>query len=138
MNPSLLALLAIVLVLALLMLAGITQLNRKRSGLDREYFNKRWQDVMNHRSHGGTGVQFSILEADKLVDAALKQSGFGGKTMGERLKDARNTLSDNDGIWKAHKLRNRLAHEHDIKITGIAADLALKSFRAALKDLGAL
>jgi len=77
----------------------------------------------------------SILKADKLLDHALKQAGYSG-TLGEKMKAARAVFSDNNGLWSAHKLRNRIAHEMNVKISSLQSKGALKAFRKALRDLG--
>lgn len=78
----------------------------------------------------------AILEADKLLDYALKCHGFRG-TVAEKLKLAKARFSDVDQLWRAHKLRNRVAHELSGKITYGEAKTALKYFKAGLNDLGA-
>jgi hypothetical protein len=44
--------------------------------------------------------------------------------------------SDLDGIWSAHKLRNKIAHQLDYNISQTTAKSALKEFEKAFKDLG--
>jgi hypothetical protein len=80
----------------------------------------------------------AILNADKLVDQALRERGFRGDTMGDRLKATRGQLSDRDEIWFAHKLRNRIAHESDVRVNYSQARRALGGFKRALKDLRAI
>lgn len=135
-NLMLFGFVAIILV-GVLFLVGITALNRKRSGLDHAYYQKQWQMIQGYRSNGGAGLQLAIFEADKLLDHALKNRGFRGDTMGDRLKDANRAFMNTDAVWRAHKLRNRLAHEQNVGVSNGQADQALSSFRAALKDLGA-
>lgn len=137
MDSLLLIVLAIALILGVIMLAGVGRINRKRSGLDRAYYQKQWSQIESFKTSGGAGWNMAVFEADKLLDHALKARGFNGDTMGERLKSARGSFMNNDSIWQAHKLRNRLAHEHDVPLNAIVVDKALRSFRAALKDLGA-
>ena len=85
-----------------------------------------------------SSYQLAILNADKLVDQALRDRGTKGKTMGERMKNSVTLFSDRNGIWTAHKLRNTIAHESDVQITYDQARYALSCFRKALKDLGAI
>lgn len=85
-----------------------------------------------------SSYQLTVLNADKLVDSALRELGFKGNTMGERLKSAVDKFSDRNSIWIAHKLRNTIAHETDVRVTYEEARYALISFRKALKDLGAI
>jgi hypothetical protein len=58
--------------------------------------------------------------------------------MGERLVSAQRELTDNDGVWFGHKLRNRLVHETNVKLTKQEVQEALVGIREALKDLGAM
>jgi hypothetical protein len=71
------------------------------------------------------------------LDAALKKRRFKGKTMGERLVAAQNSISDNDLVWTAHNMAKRLAEVPDLKLKEKDVKLALIGFRQALKDLGA-
>jgi transposase len=80
----------------------------------------------------------AVLNADKLVDLALRQCGVRGETMGERLKNDASKFSDINGLWTAHKLRNRIAHESDVVVNYDEARHALGYFKKALKDLGAI
>ncbi len=79
-----------------------------------------------------------LLNADKLLDQALKERGFSGNTMGERMKSANKIWSNANHVWGAHKLRNQIAHESEIKVSLNMTRRALASFRQALKDLGAI
>lgn len=85
-----------------------------------------------------SSYHLTVLNADKLVDQAMRECGIKGETMGERLKNSVNKFSDINGLWTAHKLRNRIAHESDVAITYDEARSALGNFRKALKDLGAI
>jgi hypothetical protein len=58
--------------------------------------------------------------------------------MGERLVTAQRDLSNNDTVWFAHKLRNKLVHEQFVGLKEADVKNALVGFRQALKDLGAL
>lgn len=133
-----LILMVIVLIVGVAMLAGVGVMRRSRSGLDREYFKKQWQMIESYKSNGSPGWHVAIMEADKLLDHALKSQGYSGTTMADRLKDARRTLTNNDAVWRAHKLRNRLAHEQNVPLNAIVVNKALRSFKAGLKDVGAL
>ena len=132
-----LILLAIVLIVGVVFLAGIGSANRRRSGLDHAYYQKQWATIEGFKNNGGAGWQLAVFEADKLLDHALKSRGFGGETMGERLKSANRAFMNTNAVWDAHKLRNRLAHEQNVPLNGVVVDKALRAFRAALKDLGA-
>ncbi|HSE60864.1 MAG TPA: hypothetical protein VLA88_01060 [Candidatus Saccharimonadales bacterium] len=129
--------LAVVLLVGVVLFAGIGKLNKQRSGLDHAYYQKQWHMIEGYKNNGGAGLQLAVLEADKLLDHALKHRGYPGQTMGDRLKSARGSFMNNDNVWQAHKLRNRLAHEQNVPLNALTVDQALRGFRAALKDLGA-
>lgn len=128
---------AIVLgVMTLLLLSKLTGKKISR-GLNRDYFEKRWLELLA-RVKTEDGMILAVIDADKLLDEALKKRHFKGKTMGERLVSAQRSISDNDAVWYAHKLRNRLVHEPGVKLKKKEAQTALSGFRLGLKDLGAL
>ena len=80
----------------------------------------------------------SILNADKLLDRALKEAGYKGATMGDRMKSAKDTWSNANHVWTAHKLRNQIAHETNVKVSYDTTRRALVAFKQALKDIGAI
>lgn len=100
-------------------------------------FQERWAAVQQLYRDKSTWP-LAVIDSDKLLDEALKKRNFKGKSMGERLVSARKSLTDNDKAWFAHKLRNKLVHEDEVKLNEAAVKEALKGIRQALKDLGAL
>lgn len=78
----------------------------------------------------------AIVKADSLLNEILKTHGLTGNTMGERMKSAQ--FSNPDSVWSAHKLRNRIAHESDVKLSADGARRALSGFKQAMKDMGAV
>ncbi len=105
--------------------------------LNQTYFQDHWAQLLE-RVKSPEGMILAVIDADKLLDEALKKRGFNGKTMGERLVAAQRSISDNDSVWYAHKLRNRLVHEPGVRLKKSEAQNALAGFRQGLKDLGAL
>jgi hypothetical protein len=128
-----------VIVFGLAVLVGIGYLGKKvvPAKLNQEFYQTRWSELLA-RVKTSDGMALAVIDADKLVDDALKKRHFKGKTMGERLVSAQRTLSDNDAVWYAHKLRNRLVHEDNVRLTKRDVQKALSGFRQALKDLGAM
>jgi hypothetical protein len=105
--------------------------------LNQEYYQSQWSELLA-RVKTNDGMSLAIIDADKLLDEALKKRRFHGKTMGERLVAAQRHLSDNDAVWFAHKLRNRLVHETNVRLKKRDVQKALAGFRQGLRDLGAL
>jgi hypothetical protein len=73
-----------------------------------------------------------------LLDQALTDRGLSGTTMADRMKQMRGKWSNADAVWRAHKLRNRIAHEADVNVGYDDARRALAAFKQALKDVGAI
>lgn len=130
--------LGLIILFGLVVLALVARLAKKRpSHLKQSYFQEQWMELLG-RVKTPEGMVLAIIDADKLLDEALRKSHFRGKTTGERLVAAQRILSDNDSIWYAHKLRNRLVHEPGQKLKKPEAQNALAGFKQALRDLGAL
>ena len=128
-----------VIVFGVAVLVGIGYLGKKvvPSKLNHEFYQTRWSELLT-KVKTNDGMALAVIDADKLLDDALKKRHFRGKTMGERLVAAQRTLTDNDAVWYAHKLRNRLVHEDNVRLKKRDVQKALAGFRQALRDLGAL
>ena len=132
-------LLTLAIIFGVIVLALIARFGpRPKRRLDHDYFQKYWLELLERVKSSDDGMALAIIDADKLVDEALRKLRFSGKTMGERLVAAQRSLSNNDSVWYAHKLRNRLVHEPNARLKKREAQDALTGFRQALRDLGAL
>lgn len=122
--------------LALVYLVFIIWLKKfKKAGLaegDRKFLLKKWQEIKRDPD-----LRHQIINADKILDKLLEKRGYQGN-VGDKLKQSKAHFSDLDGVWNAHKLRNKLAHELDFHLSSGAAQVALRSFEKAFKDLGLL
>ena len=116
---------------------GVRLMARRPQQLDTAKFKQRWQEVQK-LCRGSKTWPLAVINADKLLDEALKKQRCKGKTMGERLVTAQRRLSNNDSVWFGHKLRNRVVHEDMTQLRQTDVQIALRGFRQALKDLGAL
>lgn len=125
---------AVVVVIVLIALLAI---RRRPKRLNNTYFLEQWQELQKSCADRKTWYQ-AIIDADELVDKALKRRRYKGKTTGERLVAAQHQLTSNDTIWFGHKLRNQIVHENRKKLSKQDTLEALSGFRQALKDLGAL
>lgn len=143
------AILVVVIIAAIIVLPALGKKSKPRYQqfgnaitMDSSFVRDKWAEIENLIALGGASqLKNAIMEADKLVDYALKSKGVAGETMGERLKNAKQKFpnySDYDNLWFAHKVRNNIAHEagHDLVTTEVKR--AIESFKKALKTLGAL
>jgi hypothetical protein len=120
------------------LLAVLLFIRRYRSRhLKTDYFAEHWKDLQKHCKTRKTWP-LAVVDADNLLDEALKRRLFKGKTTGERLVAAQHELTSNETVWFGHKLRNKIAGEDVRKLRKQDIVEALSGFRQALKDLGAL
>jgi len=130
---------AAILIFAGILFAVITLTKRGNSSLDVEKYRTRWMTIEQQLKRDElSSYHMSVLNADTLLDHALKDKGIAGATMGERMKQAQQKWSNTNSVWTAHKLRNQIAHEPDVRLDYDGARRALASFKQALKDLGAI
>lgn len=78
-----------------------------------------------------------VINADKLLDHTMKMRRIPGDTMGDRLKRAKGYFDKNlyNRIWEAHKLRNQLAHEHNVTLKVQQAQEAIHSLLSGIRHL---
>ncbi len=139
MNGTLLAFMIGILVVGVLLIVVIALTKKGPVQLDVERYRMRWLGIEKQLNKTeSSSYHLVILNADKLLDQALKERGIRGETMGERMKTAREIWSNANAVWYAHKLRNQIAHETDVRISYDDARRALAGFKQALKDIGAI
>src|SRR5689334_2462304 len=84
--------------------------------LKQDIFKTQWQELQKLlRNKDRWDV--ALIQADQLVDMALKKNRFRGGSMGERMVKAQKLFTDNDGMWMAHKLRKEVESNPDFKLT---------------------
>jgi hypothetical protein len=106
--------------------------------LDVSWYQQQWQGIELQSEDGEAGKMLAIVNADKLLDKAMRDLAFKGDTMGARLKQHPQRFSDINGVWNAHKLRNRIAHDHNVHVSMEEVNRALNQLKTGLKNLGAL
>lgn len=128
-----------ILVIGGLLFALVTYMNKGPKHLNQDLYRSKWLAIEQQLKRDEvSSYQLSVINADKLVDQALRDRGVNGQTMGERLKNAPKLFSNLQPLWNAHKLRNQIAHETNIHMTYDDARRALAAFKQALKDIGAI
>ncbi len=137
MNTFIIVMFVVIIVIGIGLMAIIALSRKGPAGLDKQKYRSKWLQIETSAGSEPGSQQLAILNADKLLDQALKARGFSGETMGDRLKNARSSFKNNNAVWAAHKLRNQIAHE-EVTIKPQTVRQALSTFKTALKDLGAL
>lgn len=139
MDGQIIILFAAVLIIGGLLFAVITFTKKGPSALNVERYRVKWLSIEQHlKQDEVSSYHLSVLNADKLLDQALRDRGVKGNTMGERMKTVQQSWSNANAVWGAHKLRNQIAHEQDVRVNYDDARRALSGFKQALKDVGAI
>lgn len=129
-----------IIIIAIVILVVISLgefLRRRPAKLQTAVYTDRWRELQKNCADKTTWP-LAIIDADNLLDKALRARKYKGKTTGERLVSAQHSLTTNDSVWFGHKLRNKIVHEDVRKLRKQDVLEALSGFRQALKDLGAL
>ncbi|MFA6017812.1 MAG: hypothetical protein WCT28_02435 [Patescibacteria group bacterium] len=127
-------------VLAVVALVCIRRaLRRWRFGAERENVVKHWQAVETLVQRGDeTSYRLALIQADSVLDLALRVKAFPGTTTGERLKFASRKYPELRKTFWARSLRNRIVHESGSELKIKEAKSAISALRQALVVLGAL
>ncbi len=101
---------------------------------------RAWREIQRHFFAGSDNdLKLALIEADKTLHEALKHAGFRGENIGDILKNLdESKLPNIQEVWEAHKLRNRLAHETDFRLSRDTAERALTVYEQTFRDLGLL
>jgi hypothetical protein len=139
MDQTVVFMLATIIIIGALLFAIIGFTRKGPRHLDVDQYRSKWLAIEQQLKRDVVAsYSMCVLNADKLLDQALKDRGLKGETMGDRLKSAKDIFTNRNNVWSAHKLRNKIAHEPDVRVTYDAARYALADFKRALKDVGAI
>lgn len=121
----LIAIIALVLMVVFFMLS-----RKKRIPI---HARSRIQSLINHIPSVKDPAK-RVLEADKVLHEALKSLGVQG-SMAELLRTHGSKLPNEQPVWNAHKLRNRIAHEPQIVVSEREATKATEALLKATRSL---
>lgn len=103
--------------------------------------SNRLDDIdANVASENPNDWKLAIIEADIILDGLLKERGYVGATLGERLKSiSPNQLGSLQDAWEAHKTRNMIAHEGpDFVLTKRMAEETIVRYKRVFAEFGVL
>ncbi len=103
--------------------------------------NDRWERIVELASSANqSDWRRAILEADIMLGDALMTAGYAGAGVGEQLKMANPIqLSTLDLAWKAHKVRNEVAHGGEsYALTERDTRVAIDYYKRVFEELGVI
>ena len=128
-----LAAIGVLVVLAVAVMAAVLAKTRRRgmSGASKAKVEKALREAVNQQD-----PVRRVWATDTVLDLALAELGVRG-SLGDKLKQAGPRIPTIQAMWDAHKLRNRLAHEHDADVPPAELDRAVRVLENAIRKLSA-
>ena len=101
---------------------------------------ERWEAITKKFSLGtAESMRLAVIEADALVDTALKNMDIPGDHLADRLSNLdTEDLTTVNRLWRAHRLRNDLVHTPGFSLSSSDAELALNDYEAFLREIEVL
>ncbi|MGB3073617.1 MAG: hypothetical protein WBB68_05150 [Candidatus Moraniibacteriota bacterium] len=130
-------------VVLLVLMRGVTgNLKMQIYGTTRPLIRKneaagKWASVERRlESDNPSHYKVAILEADHFADSLLKESGFDGENMSERLANMHpGQLQSYQGLSEAHAIRNRIVNEPAFTLDRAEAEDILGKYKGLLIEL---
>ncbi|PID32115.1 hypothetical protein CR970_02270 [Candidatus Saccharibacteria bacterium] len=131
---TLLAIFIGTLLLSTLLFVAIRYMPRR---INTDAYLQEWRDLQA-LCRDKSSWRDALQRADALLDKALRERRYKGKTMGARMVAAQRKFTNNDGVWFAHNVVKKLQERPNSRLKEQDVKAALVGFRSALKDLAAL
>ncbi len=98
---------------------------------------ERWHAIESKFALGSAeSSRLAIIEADALVDTALKGMQIPGEHLADRLSNLdQSDIKSMNRIWRAHRLRNDLVHTPGFAVSPPDAQRTMDDYEAFLKEM---
>ncbi len=102
--------------------------------------NERWHTILEKFKSGTPeAARLAIIEADALVDTALKSMRIEGEHLADRLSNLEDEeIRSMPRIWRAHRVRNDLVHTPGFAIAPHDAERSMQDYEAFLREINAI
>jgi hypothetical protein len=99
----------------------------------------KWLKIASRLESGvDSEYKLAVIEADSLFDEVLKNIGYKGEDLTEKLsKIKKDVLPSLDEIVKSHKIRDNIVHDPSYNLTYEEGKKVLEAFRKGLEELDA-
>lgn len=130
-------------VVLLVLLRGVTEnLKMQLYGTTRPILSKnkteeRWRGIERRlTSDNPSQYKVAVLEADQFADEVLRESGYAGANMGERLAGiVPGQLQSYEALKAAHEVRNRIVREQNYAVDHDQAETLLNQYKQLFVEL---
>ncbi len=98
--------------------------------------NQDWDKILKLiGSENPNDWKLAIIEADKILEMVVNTFTVPGDNIGDKLKNIeKSDFTTLDEAWQAHKVRNRIAHEHNFHLGQREARLAIDNFAKVFQE----
>lgn len=100
--------------------------------------NPRWLYILTLvGSSNESDWRMAIIESDTMLDEVLKEKGYEGDTLADRLKTlSTNAFASIKDAWDAHNVRNQIAHSGiDFPLSQVETRRVIKMFQNVFEEL---
>jgi hypothetical protein len=107
-----------------------------RTDVNRE----RWKAIVKKaQNETPDSLRIAVIDADGLVNDILRQMGFEGKHMADRLSQIDpEDVTTLQRVWRGHRVRNDLVHTPGYFLSDEQARRSLEDFEAFLREVEAI
>ena len=114
--------------------------SRRQTPIPIGKLTSRWKGIKKHMETDSEAEwRTAVIGADAILDEVIKSAGYKGETMGERLKNIKPyQFPGIDDAWRAHKIRNFLAHDAEYKLSRQVAEGTMEIYERIFRELGVL
>jgi len=101
---------------------------------------KKWKKILSRLETGlESESKLALIEAEAILDETLKEMGYTGETLGERLKNVTSDILSNiEQVLEIHKICSDIRYDPTYKLSLDGARAAISIYEKALKDLEAI
>jgi len=106
--------------------------------IPREVIFQKWVEIEKKlNSNYASDWKLAVIEADSVLDNLIQSLGYRGDTMGERMKNIKpGQFPYLEDAWRAHKVRNFLAHDAGYNFSQQAAVRTIGIYKKIFKEFG--
>ncbi|MFA6254159.1 MAG: hypothetical protein WC640_02845 [Candidatus Paceibacterota bacterium] len=98
--------------------------------------NQDWEKILKLiGSDNPNDWKLAIIEADKMLEVVVSTFSVPGDNIGDKLKNIeKSDFNSLEEAWQAHKVRNRIAHEHNFHLSQREAKIAIDNFEKVFRE----
>lgn len=107
---------------------------------EKEFFTKQWKLIIEKIEQGQPHYwTLAVVDADKLVDEAMKRMGLPGEHFADRLSNIDSAdVKSVEKLWRVHRIRNDIAHLPGFSLSKKDSEEILSVYRDFLMDVSLL